>query len=160
MRRAFARLRKGEPARIIVPTARQPSMSLLAAISGTEIVEASVKVAKGGTKAGDFLALINRAMDKLDTKSLHGHYPVFDNVPIHKPEFVTNAIWSRGFNALFVPAYSPFLNPIEELFSKVKTLVRRGPMLEKETLTGRIIHAIAHVTPSDLEGWVQHTVSF
>lgn len=68
-------------------------MSLLAAISGTEIVEASVKVSKGGTNADEFLAFINSVMDKLHAKSLHGHYLVFDNAPIHKPEFVVSTLY-------------------------------------------------------------------
>ena len=45
---------------------------------------------------------------------------VMDNAPIHKPEKITEEVNKRGYRIVYLPLYSPFLNPIEELWTKVK----------------------------------------
>jgi transposase len=64
-------------------------------------------------------------MDVLDRNNMKGHYLVMDNAPIHTPFKVRELIESRGYRCLYLPSYSPFLNPIEEFWSKVKAGVRR-----------------------------------
>jgi len=49
---------------------------------------------------------------------------ILDNLPAHKVAGVTNAIEAVGASALYLPSYSPDLNPIEQFFSKLKALLR------------------------------------
>ena len=51
---------------------------------------------------------------------------VADNLGSHKGKAVRNAIRSAGAHLLFLPKYSPDLNPIEQVFAKLKTLVTKG----------------------------------
>lgn len=58
-------------------------------------------------------------MDRLDEQGRHGWHLIFDNAPIHTPKFIHDKIEQRGYHMVLLPRYSPFLNPIEEFFSKV-----------------------------------------
>ena len=51
---------------------------------------------------------------------------IMDNCSIHKGSDMKNLIKSEGHNFLFLPPYSPQINPIEELFSKWKGLLKSG----------------------------------
>ncbi len=55
-----------------------------------------------------------------------GDIVVMDNLGSHKSKAVREAIRSVGARRLFLPAYSPDLNPIEQLFAKLKTLLRKA----------------------------------
>lgn len=70
-----------------------------------------------GTRSEHFLTYLNSIMDCLDRNGLRGYYLVIDNAPIHKPTAVRKCIESRGHKCLYLPSYSPFLNPIEEFWS-------------------------------------------
>lgn len=70
----------------------------------------------------DFLVFIGQVMDRLDEQGRHGWYLIFDNAPIHTPKFIQEEIERHGYHMVFLPRYSPFLNPIEEFFSKVFTI--------------------------------------
>ena len=48
-----------------------------------------------------------------------------DNVSVHKVDGIEEAIKARGAIALYLPAYSPDLNPIEQLFAKLKAVIRK-----------------------------------
>lgn len=61
---------------------------------------------------------------------------------------------------LHLPPYSPFLNPIEFCWSKLKAGVAREILTKDDTLTPRIISSAQSVTASDCEGWIKHSVSF
>lgn len=66
----------------------------------------------------EFLSFIERLIEKL---AIDGHQNMtfnMDNVAFHKVATIPNAIRAAGHSILFLPPYSPQLNPIEELFSK------------------------------------------
>lgn len=83
-----------------------------------------------------------------------------DNAPIHKSLDVQAMISSRGYKCMYLPTYSPFLNPIEEMWSKVKMGVRRSEVSDKDKLTQRILEAATEVTVTDCVGWINHSVSY
>jgi transposase len=64
----------------------------------------------------------------LDRNNMKGNYLVMDNAPIHTPVKVRELVESRGYNCLYLPSYCPFLNLIEEFWSKVKGSVRRNAL--------------------------------
>jgi transposase len=58
-----------------------------------------------------------------------------------------------------MPPYSPFLNPIEECWSKIKKNIR-NPLDKADTLTPRIAEACKQVTASNCQGWIRHAETY
>ena len=83
-------------------------------------------------------------MNILDKNDMKGQCLVMDNTSIHKPKVVKKLIEDRGYKCLYLPLYSPFLNPIEE--------VRRTPLKADDRLTDRICESAGKVTRKDCEG--------
>lgn len=69
---------------------------------------------------------------------LPGDIVVMDNLGSHKGKDVREAIRSVGARRLFLPAYSPDLNPIEQVFAKLKTLLRKARARTCEAVSGAI----------------------
>ena len=99
-------------------------------------------------------------IDVLDTNEMKGHYLVMDNAPIHTPVNVRELVEGRGYKCLYLPPYSPFLNPIEEFWSKLKAGVRRNALTADDQLSDRICEAVRMVTQTDCQAWIRHAVSF
>nr|MDQ3834115.1 transposase [Actinomycetota bacterium] len=73
-----------------------------------------------------------------------------------KTEKVRELIEARGADLVFLPSYSPDLNPIEEAFSKIKALVRKEGARTRGALVEAIGRALAALTPEDAAGWFAH----
>ena len=82
-----------------------------------------------------------------------GDLVVLDNLSPHKSDPTLALIRQAGAQVLFLPAYSPDLNPIEKMWSKVKTLLRGAEARTPEDLITAIGRALARVTPQDALGW-------
>ncbi len=65
-------------------------------------------------------------------------------------------IEERGADLLFLPSYSPDLNPIEEAFSKIKNIARKAAARTREALVEAISLAISALTLEDVAGWFAH----
>ncbi|WP_374228999.1 transposase [Ktedonobacter sp. SOSP1-52] len=63
---------------------------------------------------------------------------------------------AKGCQLLFLPGYSPDLSPIEEAFSKLKTVLHRVGARTREALEGAIAQALLTITAQDAWGWFQH----
>lgn len=74
---------------------------------------------------------------------------VLDNLGSHKSLAVRRAIERRGATLVFLPPYSPDLNPIEQLFAKLKSLLRRAEERTREALWQRIGSLLDHFTPDE-----------
>jgi transposase len=85
-----------------------------------------------------------------------GQIVILDNLSIHLGPRVKEAIEGRGCQLLFLPAYSPDFSPIEEAFSKLKTILRRVSARTREALRDAIIQALPCITAQDALGWFQH----
>lgn len=62
----------------------------------------------------------------------------------------------RGARLEFLPPYSPDLNPIEEAWGKVKTMLRAAKARALEALVWALDEALTAVSPQDCQGWFQH----
>lgn len=78
---------------------------------------------------------------------------VMDNLGVHKTPIVVQAIEATGATVRFLPPYSPDLNPIEKMWSKVKAFLRKTKARTKDTLWAAIGEALKTVTASDAIGW-------
>ena len=76
---------------------------------------------------------------------------VMDNLAAHKGQRIRKLIEDRGCQLLYLPPYSPDLNPIEEAFSKVKRLLRVTGARTKEALVEAIGKALDAVGPKTQE---------
>ena len=113
-----------------------------------------------GTRAIHFLKFLDGVMNCLDMNGMQGRYIVMDNTTIHKTDELKDYIKERGYKAIYLPPYSPFLNPIEEFWAKVKAGVRRDCLTVKDNLSDRITEAAKKVTESNCQGYIRHSFSF
>ncbi len=79
-----------------------------------------------------------------------------DNLSAHKGEKIRQLIEERGGQLLYLPAYSPDFNPIEEAFSKIKNFLRRVGARTKEALVEAIARALDTVSARDAKGFFDH----
>ena len=85
-----------------------------------------------------------------------GDTVILDNLRAHKNEQTIALIEQTGARVKFLPAYSPDLNPIEMMWSKVKALLRATEARTLETLQDAINQALASVTAQDARNWFAH----
>jgi transposase len=85
-----------------------------------------------------------------------GQIVILDNLSIHLGSRVKQAIEAKGCRLLFLPAYSPDFSPIEEAFSKLKTVLRRAGARSREALQEAIATALDLITATDALGWFSH----
>ena len=84
-----------------------------------------------------------------------GDIVVLDNLSAHKGQRARELIESVGAELCYLPAYSPDLNPIEKMWSKVKSILRMLKARTKETLIHAIATALEMVTANDAKGWFE-----
>jgi transposase len=82
-----------------------------------------------------------------------GDKVVMDNLSPHKSDPTLALITQAGAEVLFLPAYSPDLNPIEKMWSKIKALLRALQARTQADLVRAIGQALAQVTAQDALGW-------
>jgi transposase len=82
-----------------------------------------------------------------------GDIVVMDNLSPHKSDPTLTLITNAGAQVFFLPAYSPDLNPIEKMWSKVKNLLRGAEARTPADLITAIGQALAQVTAQDALGW-------
>ena len=82
-----------------------------------------------------------------------GDIVVMDNLSPHKNEGTLRLIEAMGATAAFLPAYSPDLNPIEKMWSKVKQSLRSAEARTVEALTAAVAAALRAVTRQDAINW-------
>jgi transposase len=92
----------------------------------------------------------------LDPALKSGQVVAVDNLSAHKGERVRRLIENRGCTLLYLPPYSPDLNPIEEAYSKVKQLLRVIGSRTNEALVEAIGKALDMVSVQDAKGFYTH----
>lgn len=85
-----------------------------------------------------------------------GQVVVLDNLSAHKAAEVESLITGAGCRLLYLPPYSPDLNPIEPCWSKLKTLLRAVAGRTKEALEEALTAVIQEITAADARGWFRH----
>ena len=81
---------------------------------------------------------------------------VMDNLGSHKGPAVRRAIRAAGARLLFLPPYSPDLNPIEQVFAKLKTLLRKAEERTVEATWRRIGQLLDHFTPAECANYIRN----
>jgi transposase len=152
MTRLRARAPKGKRAYGKVPRNRGKNTTLIAAIT----LEGGMGESMSIEGATDALAFETYVEHFLAPSLGEGQVVVLDKLGAHRTDRVRELIEGRGADLVFLPSYSPDMNPIEEAFSKIKQLVRKVGARVREELVGTIARALASVTLEDAAGWFAH----
>ena len=152
MTRLYARAPKGKRAYGKVPRNRGKSTTLIAAMTIEGAMGESMTI-EGATDALAFEAYVEHF---LAPTLKEGQVVVLDGLGAHRTQRVIELIEARGADLLFLPSYSPDLNPIEEAFSKIKGIVRKVGARTREALEEAIAVALCAVTPEDAAGCFAH----
>ena len=134
-----------------VPRNRGHVLTLIGALS-VDGIEALMTV-EGGTNAAVFRSFVD---DHLVPILRHGDVVVMDNLGAHHATGIREAIEAAGARVLYLPPYSPDLNPIELAWSKLKAILRRLGARTLATLIPAVAVAAALVTPTDALAWFSH----
>ncbi|CAN5280909.1 hypothetical protein BH24ACT16_BH24ACT16_00190 [soil metagenome] len=108
---------------------------------------------EGATTAAVFETYVDQV---LIPSLLRGQIVVMDNLGAHRPKRVRELIEGAGCELLYLPAYSPDYNPIEEAFSKIKNLLRKAAARSREALVEAIAQALCAVSPEDALGFFEY----
>ncbi len=82
-----------------------------------------------------------------------GDVVVMDNLSAHKVKGVRERIEAAGASLIYLPPYSPDMNPIEKAWSKLKTLLRAAKARSKEALDQAIAELLPLITTEDAKAW-------
>jgi transposase len=127
-----------------VPHGRWRTLTFLAALRFDRIDAPCV--IDGPINGDSFLAYVEQAL----VPSLKpGDIVVIDNLGSHKGKAVRRAIRTAGAKLFFLPPYSPDLNPIEQVFAKLKTLLRKAEERTVETTWRRIGNLLDAFPPQE-----------
>jgi transposase len=85
-----------------------------------------------------------------------GQVVVLDNLSVHRAAAVRRLIEGAGCRLLFLPPYSPDFNPIEQAWSKLKTLLRGAAARTRDVLEAALRTFLDQITASDARGWFVH----
>lgn len=86
-----------------------------------------------------------------------GDVVILDNLGSHKGKAVRNAIRATGAHLLFLPKYSPDLNPIEQVFAKLKTLIRKIGARTYDALCDAAAEVLAKFTTQECAAYLQNS---
>jgi transposase len=147
----YAWSRRGERALASVPRNWGANVTLLASMSLRGM--GPCLAVEGSTTREVFEAYLERVL----TPSLGpGRVVVMDNLSSHRGSRIRELIEERGCELIYLPPYSPDLNPIEEAFAKLKALLRRAGARTCEALIEAIGRALDALTASDARGFFEH----
>lgn len=151
MRRSRGRSRRGNQARLVIPRKKTKNISVMAAISYNQIVHYKILDGKGNEER--FLGFLNELLDNLPTT---GYTLVMDNVRFHHAESVKALVQSRQHQIKYLPAYSPFFNPIENMFSQWKQFVKASAPENEQDLVYAMNEVRTVVREEHLRNYFNH----
>ena len=85
-----------------------------------------------------------------------GDIVIMDNLAAHKVRGIREAIEARGASLLYLPPYSPDFNPIEQLFAKLKALLRKAAARSVEALWTVIAHLLDRFAPDECANYIEN----
>jgi transposase len=149
MTRTHGRCARGRRLVAKAPHGRWRTLTFLAALRHDRI--AAPCVFDGPINGRSFLAYVEQCLVPALSQ---GDIVIMDNLGSHKGQAVRRAIRSTGAKLFFLPAYSPDLNPIEQVFAKLKTLLRKAAERTIEATWKRIGQLLNRFTPAECANYI------
>jgi transposase len=137
-----------------VPHGHWKVVTLTAAVRLGGVPESACLAFDGATDTAAFETYVERC---LAPALRPGDIVVMDNLSGHKTAEVARLIGAAGAEVRYLPAYSPDLNPIERLFSKLKAWLRSAAARTVDGLIEAMGEALRAVRPGDIRGWFGHS---
>jgi transposase len=151
MARRHGRARRGQRLVAAVPHGHWKTTTLVAALRHDRITAPCVF--DGAINGERFLAWVEQG---LAPTLRRGDLVIMDNLPAHKVQGVREAVQARRARLLYLPPYSPDLNPIEQVFAKLKSLLRTAAKRTVDALWHAIGQALDAFSPSECNNYLAH----
>lgn len=151
MTRNYGRAPRGQRVKEATPQGHWQTVTMLAVLTRRGL-EAPMTIAEP-TDGDIFLAYLEQV---LCPRLRPGQVVVMDNLSAHKVAGVRQQIEATGARLLYLPPYSPDLNPIEPAWSKLKQLLRAAKARTAEALETAVAQALAAITPENATAWFSH----
>lgn len=148
MQRAYGRASSGERVYGAVPENHYQTSTLIGSLALDGQTQAFVY--SGGT---DNAALTTYVETILGPSLTPGDIVVWDNLPTHQSKAIAEVVRHFGCEVWSLPPYSPEMNPIEKLWSKVKTYLRGIAARTQDALIDGLNAALESITLSDIHNW-------
>ena len=154
MTRLYARSLGGQRIHESTPGGHWKIMTILGAMSLRGMI--ATMTIEAATDAEIFLAYVEHVLCPALNS---GDVVVMDNLSSHKVNGVREWIEKAGAEVLYLPPYSPDLNPIEKAWSKLKQLLRSAKARTKETLDHAIEEALKLISADNAQAWFKHCLN-
>lgn len=148
MTRLYARARGGHRVHDTVPGGHWKMLTILGAMDHNGMLAAMT--IEAATDREVFLGYLEEV---LCPKLRPGHVVVMDNLSAHKVDGVRQRIEACGASLLYLPPYSPDLNPIEKAWSKLKTGLKAAQARTVETLHLAVANLLPTLAAKDADAW-------
>lgn len=153
MTRCYARSKSNQRAVDYAPQGHWNTTTLVAAITCTCPIAPMVLDGPMDTPA--FEAYVEQVLvPALPPKAI----VVMDNLPPHKAPVISRLLQKVQADLWYLPPYSPDFNPIEQMWAKIKSLLRATKARTKEELWTAVAAALAEVSSEDIRGFFDHSV--
>ena len=151
MARGYARAERGERAVGHVPKNWGDSITLSAGIGLRGLI--APLMLRGSMNGDIFEAYIEQFVVPVLEP---GDIVVLDNLSAHKRGSIRTLLENAGASVIYLPPYSPDMNPIEMAWSKVKSILRTFAARTIEELEAAIVSALSAISQSDIANWFRH----
>jgi transposase len=148
MTRLYARCLGGPRIHEATPGSHWKILTILGAMSTRGMI--ATMTIEEATDTDIFLAYLDHV---LCPQLRPGDVVVMDNLSSHKVKGVRERIEAAGAELLYLPPYSPDLNPIEKAWSKLKLLLRTAKARTREVLDQAITDLLPQITPENAQAW-------
>jgi transposase len=148
MTRLYARCLGGPRIHETTPGSHWKILTILGAMSTRGMI--ATMTIEEATDTDIFLAYLDHV---LCPQLRPGDLVVMDNLSSHKVKGVRERIEAAGAELLYLPPYSPDLNPIEKAWSKLKLLLRSAKARTKDVLDQAISDLLPQITPDNAQAW-------
>ncbi|XP_074596342.1 uncharacterized protein LOC141851497 [Brevipalpus obovatus] len=154
----YGRSARGTRANVKVKAIRGKSYSVCAAINCECL--SFYQVQDQAYNIIDFVDYLRQFLDLLDELEIHHAYLVMDNVRFHHSVDVVELVESRGHVLKFLPPYSPFLNPIENMFNQLKFYIKRLKPDTADKVYEAVEHASQCITAEDCANYYDNMLEY
>jgi transposase len=151
MARRYGRCPKGNRLKAAVPHGHWKTTTFLAGLCHDGLI--APLVLDGPIDAESFRAYVEQF---LIPALRPGQIVILDNLSSHKVAGIREAIEAAQAHLLYLPPYSPDLNPIEQLFAKIKAFMRKAGARTVETLWAAVADAIRTLCPQECLNFLRH----
>lgn len=151
MTRLYGRSPRGQRLVGAAPFGHWNTSTLIAALRHDGVI--APMVFDGAINGRVFLAWVRQVLAPVLRP---GDVVVADNLASHKVAGVRDAIEAHGASLLFLPAYSPDLNPIEQVFAKLKALIRKAEPRNRDNLWRTIGNALDRFASAQCSNYLRH----